>query len=497
MFNINLPIAILTDSYKAGHFAQYPDAEEMVAYGEFRHPYKGMKDQRIIFYGIRHIVENYLNRKWTVEDVEAADLFYKTHNVMETEYPFPKELFMKFVNENDGYFPVRLEALPEGTVVYAHVPVYQITAKKEYSRLVTFLETLLTQVWYPSTVATLSRHTKQLITECFEKSVDEEFHFLIPSRLHDFGFRGCTSVEQSVIGGLAHLLNFEGSDTMSACYYGQFHLNNGKPIASSIPATEHSVMTSWETELDAVINMAEKYGGGLFATVADSYDYDKFLHTVLPKIAPIVKEKGGTHVIRPDSGDPVRCVRKGLEACAHYYGYTVNSKGYKVLNNSAVIQGDGIGYETIKAILNDTINHGFSVQNVAFGMGSGLLHKLNRDTMSFATKLCHIRYADGTPRDVMKTPKTDAGKFSLPGRLQVYKVDGASTTYPSLAVWEDSIIETNILKAVYDCGPIEVEWETFDEIRARLNKEWDSSPEIYNAISRQLMKKVEDIKNSR
>lgn len=72
--------------------------------------------------------------------------------------------------------------------------------------------------------------------------------FLIYSRLHDFGFRGCTSVEQSVIGGVAHLLNFTGSDTMSAAWYAQFHLNGGKPVGCSIPATEHSVMTSHKNE---------------------------------------------------------------------------------------------------------------------------------------------------------------------------------------------------------------------------------------------------------
>lgn len=44
---------------------------------------------------------------------------------------------------------------------------------------------------------------------------------LLGSRLHDFGFRGCTCVEQSVIGGVAHLLNFNGTDTMSAAYYAQ------------------------------------------------------------------------------------------------------------------------------------------------------------------------------------------------------------------------------------------------------------------------------------
>jgi hypothetical protein len=35
--------------------------------------------------------------------------------------------------------------------------------------------------------------------------------------------------------------------------------------------------------------------------------------------------------------------------------------------------------------------------------------------MSFATKLCHVVYADGTAHDVMKHPATDKGKISLPG----------------------------------------------------------------------------------
>jgi nicotinic acid phosphoribosyltransferase len=488
---INLPIAVLTDSYKLSHPFCYPESNEMVAYGEFRIPYKGMEDERIVFYGIRYIVENYLNKKWTKEDVEKASIFFDTHNVLATKYPFPKDLFFKFIEENDGYFPITLEALPEGSVVYARVPVYQITAKGEYSRLVTFMESLLTGVWYGSTVATLSRHTKSLITKAFKASVDEEFNYLIPSRLHDFGLRGTTSVEQSVIGGLSHLLNFEGSDTMSAAYYGQFNLNNGKPIASSIPATEHSVMTSWETELDAVLNMVELYGDGLFATVADSYDYQNFLDTVLPVVAPLVKEKGGTHVIRPDSGEPVTCVIQGLEACAKYYGYSINKKGYKVLNNSAVIQGDGIDYHIINDILKATLDAGFSAQNVAFGMGSGLLQKLNRDTMSFATKLCYIEYKDGVKRDVMKFPKSDASKCSLPGKLQVIKNNGVPSTYPSPSF--EAGIKPNCLEIIYDCGPTNKKWDNFEELRNRVEREWNNCPEEHKAISDELGHKIEKI----
>jgi hypothetical protein len=38
--------------------------------------------------------------------------------------------------------------------------------------------------------------------------------------------------------------------------------------------------------------------------------------------------------------------------------------------------------------------------------------------MSFATKLCHVVYADGSTHDVMKHPATDKGKISLPGNSQ-------------------------------------------------------------------------------
>jgi nicotinic acid phosphoribosyltransferase len=211
----------------------------MTAYAEFRSSYeKDEEDERIVFFGIRYVIENYINKKWTMEDLDRCGVFYSTHKSGYTNFPFPRDLFKKFIEQNDGYFPVTIEALKEGSVIYPHIPVYQITAKDEYSPLVTFLETLLTMVWYPSTVATLSRRMKNIIEEGFLKSVDEDGFFLLHTRLHDFGFRGCTCVEQSIIGGTSHLLNFIGSDTSSASYYAQFYLNNGKPIAQSIPATE-------------------------------------------------------------------------------------------------------------------------------------------------------------------------------------------------------------------------------------------------------------------
>jgi nicotinamide phosphoribosyltransferase len=75
---------------------------------------------------------------------------------------------------------------------------------------------------YPTTVATLSRRARDVIEAAFEQSAEGGASSpLLQSRLHDFGFRGCCTVEQSVLGGVAHLLNFDGTDTLSAAYYAQ------------------------------------------------------------------------------------------------------------------------------------------------------------------------------------------------------------------------------------------------------------------------------------
>ncbi|KAJ3411307.1 hypothetical protein HDV05_002411 [Chytridiales sp. JEL 0842] len=467
----------------------------MVAYGEFRTAYeKDQVDQRMVFYGIRYIIENYINVKWTREEVDEAVDFFKTHNASlnpndpsTSVYPFPADLFYQFIKENGGYFPVKIQALPEGSVVYPHTPVFQIIAEGKYSRLVTYLETILTMIWYPSAVASLSRRCKDLISEAYKQTVDDASSFTLNSRLHDFGFRGCTSVEQSVIGGCAHLLNFEGTDTLSAAYYAQYKLNGKKPVATSIPATEHSVMTAHPDE-----KLLDQFGSGFCACVMDSYDYVHALEAVLPTIASLKVKKGGFLVLRPDSGDPVEVVLQGLRAADKVFGSTVNSKGFKVLKNVGIIQGDGINHVMLKKILDAVVKAGYAAQNVAYGMGGGLLQKVNRDTMSFATKLSQITYANGTARDVMKRPKTDAGKISLPGELTVVK--DPKTAVPTVHPHGDSAIDArNALVTVYDNGkPVFWKWESFDNVRKRLESEWASTAAFkkVEVVSAELRKKI-------
>ncbi|RHZ60515.1 hypothetical protein Glove_352g45 [Diversispora epigaea] len=489
---LGLPLLILTDSYKISHPFLYPEASKHVAYGEFRAGFnKDEEDTRLIFYGIRYIIENYVAKKWTLEDVELAEQFLSTHNDNYTNFPFHKELFLKFIKENDGYFPVRIEALPEGTCCHVHTPVYQIIAEGEYTPLVTFLETLLTMIWYPSTVATLSRRARDIIEEAFEDTVDEDGYFLLESRLQDSGFRGCTSLEQSIIGGAAHLINFRRSATMSASYYVQYKINNGKPIGLAIPATEHSVMLSHKTEKDALLRLIDRFGSGLYACVMDAFDYANALENIVPSIASQKLEKGGFLVLRPDSGDQVEVVLMALRAEEKIFGCDVNKKGYKVMRKCGVIQGDNVTIQSLKAILKAVKEAGYSVQNVLFGMGGGLLQKINRDTMSFATKLSHVKYADGTERNIMKIPKMDSKKISFPGEFVVKRNElGVPIVYPKECCPPND--PDNLLRVIYDHGKV-VEWDDFDTIRKRVFKEWKALPKVYNNISPELKSKIDKV----
>ncbi len=491
-----IPLGIMADSYKAAHFEMYPEAQKMVAYGEFRAPFKDLQgDTRFVFYGIRYLVETYLDHRWTDADVDRARDFYATHNAGFTPFPFPEHLFRKFVRENHGYFPVTIQALPEGTVAHIHVPVYQITADGDYARLVTFLETVLTHVWYPSTVATLSRKCREIIGEAFTATVDVENASLLDSRLHDFGFRGCTSLEQAVIGGSAHLLSFVGSDTMPACFYAQYHLNGGRPVATSVPASEHSVMTSFAHERQAFAHMIHTYGGGVFSVVMDSYDYNRALTEIVPSLKAEYLAKRqttgrGFMVFRPDSGDPVEAVLAGIRAADAAFGSTVNKAGYRVPRDVAVMQGDGISVVELRRILAAVTAEKWSAQACLFGMGGGLLQKVNRDTMSFATKLSHVRYADGSVRDIMKKPKTDSEKISLPGVLKVVRDSrGVPTVYPE----EDTAVHgPNMLETVWDNGPVRGHtWDSFDVLRERTRREWDALPPVHDPRSATLKAKID------
>ena len=449
-------IILNTDSYKTSMFKQYPlGTTGVYSYIESR----GGRYDRTVFFGLQAFIKEYLLEPITQADIDFAEEILTAHGE-----PFNRSGWEYILQEHAGYLPVVIKAVPEGTVV----PVKNVLATIENTDpkcfwLTTWLETaLLRAIWYPTTVATQSYTIKQVILDYLERNGDPT---LIDFKLHDFGARGVSSFESASIGGAAHLVNFMGTDTLSGLLYAREYYNAG--IAGfSIPAAEHSTITSWgrENEVKAYANMLTQFAkpGAIVAIVSDSYDvYNAAEKLWGTELRQQVVDSGATVVIRPDSGDPVEVNRKLIEILGQKFGYTVNAKGFKVLNNVRLIQGDGVNELTIRSILGAFMAMGWSADNIAFGMGGALLQAVDRDTQKFAMKCSSVCIAEKWI-NVQKDPVTDSGKKSKAGRVTLYKrrVIGMEEYYSGVEDWTPSA-----LVEVFRNGKLVTEY-TFDQVRA-------------------------------
>lgn len=445
-----------TDSYKFSHWKQYPPKTQYVR--SYLEPRGGVY-KRVMTYGalqvfIRELFGQPITR-WMVDEAEEYVTEHMGPGI------FNRKGWEHILREHDGFIPLRIRAVPEGLFV----PVGNALLTVENSDpavpwLTNYFETAM-YPWYPYTVATLSNHCRQIILKSLEQTGDPA---LIDTRLHDFGYRGTTDPFvgwQAAVGGLAHLVNFKGTDNVPALwaarrYYGGLTGAGGlPPIAGiSIPAAEHSTITSWgrEHELDAYRNMLEQFPTGYMAVVSDSYDIYNACEKIWGEtLRDQVTGRDGVLVIRPDSGNPPEVVRKCLEILGHKFGKTPNQKGYRVLHPKVrLIQGDGVDPASIDQILAVMGINGWSADNIAFGMGGALLQKVNRDTMRFAFK-CMSVVIDGVEHDVWKDPITDKGKRSKAGNLTlVGTLDGRYATARRGSVmtaeWSD------VMRTVYDTG---------------------------------------------
>jgi nicotinamide phosphoribosyltransferase len=446
------------DSYKASHWLQYPPhTTGMYSYLESR----GGKYPVTVFFGLQYILKQYLARPVEPWMVEEAATFFAAHGV-----PFNQEGWRYIAEDLKGLLPIRIKAVAEGTVVPIHNVLMTIesTDPKTFW-LVSWLETLLLRVWYPTTVATQSWHLKQLIYRALAQTADHP-DAEIGFKLHDFGARGVSSCESSGIGGMAHLVNFSGSDTVQGVLYANHYYNH--PMAAySIPAAEHSTVTAWgrQGEEKAYQNMLDQFAkpGALVAVVSDSYDLWNAVDCLWgDRLRQAVIDSGATVIIRPDSGNPVEVVGKVLQRLEHHFGSTLNGKGYKVLNHVRVIQGDGVNEDSIAEILQSIETLGFSATNLAFGMGGALLQKLNRDTQQFAIKCSEVTVA-GKAIPVFKDPITDPGKVSKRGRLALLKTDAAG--YKTVEETTHTA-QLNQLSLMFENGHI-LQEETFEAVRQR------------------------------
>jgi len=453
-------IILSTDSYKHSQYKQYPpNTTSVFSYIEAR----GGRYDETVFFGLQGFIKKYLTTPITMADINQAEVIINGHIGPGL---FNRDGWEYVLNEHDGYLPLKIRAVPEGTVIGTkNVLVAVENTDPNCFWLTSFIETAMLRVWYPITVATKSREIKKVIKTYLEMTSDESALEGLSFKLHDFGARGVSSEESAGIGGASHLVNFMGTDTIEGMVWAMEYYNTDIP-GLSVPASEHSTMTSWgrENESDAYKNMIEQFGGDfpIVSVVSDSYDIFNAVENIWgDELKDIVDESGSMLVIRPDSGEPAEVVSKIATLLDSKFGSTVNTKGFKVLNGVRILQGDGLNdIADFSIILSTLTSLGFSTDNVVFGMGGGLLQQVNRDTCKMAMKASYT-IADGSGRDVYKDPITDSGKRSKRGKLGLIYQDGVYKTVSEKEAGEDDILQT-----VYCDGKLFNE-ATLEEIRKR------------------------------
>ncbi|WP_136442453.1 nicotinate phosphoribosyltransferase [Pacificoceanicola onchidii] len=449
-----------TDSYKYSHPQQFPDGTEQVfAYIEPRRA-NGEMDE-VLFFGLQAELVKLEGTVVTQAMLDEAAPFIEAHGLS-----LYTKMFQYIIDAHDGRLPVQIDALAEGTLAPAAIPQVRIvnTDPKCWA-LPGFLETrLLRAVWYPSTVATISNAVIRQIRERLIRTdgSDDGLAF----KLHDFGARGATSAQSAALGAAAHLVNSMGTDTVAGLVLAR-NVYGAEMAGFSIPATEHSTVTSFgvDGELAFMRRFLADNPTGIIACVSDSYDLMRAVRDYWgTELSDSVLARDGVLVVRPDSGDPLRIVPDVIEALMERFGHSLTENGFRILPDQVrVIQGDGVNPTSIVRIMDEMIERGLAIGNIAFGMGGGLLQKLDRDTFSYSMKTSAIR-ANGVWRDVFKDPVTAGGaKTSRKGRIGVMQTDGGR-----FAVRPQDNIPTgqDALKPVFRDGRI-VTRHSFDAIRKR------------------------------
>lgn len=414
---------LATDAYKTTHWKQLPaDVTHCSAYLESR----GGEFSKTLQIGIMPKIEEYFAGEVLTKDMigEAEE---ELGCVFGTKDHFNKKGWNRLLEKHEGRLPISIQMIPEGVWVPKNNVLVQVTnTDEEFPWLPNFCESSLLHVWHPISVGTLSGNIRALIKRYADRSSDTG---VSPFHLNDFGYRSSTCLTAARSAGMAHLANFQGTDTLVANKLIRDSYNGPRGYGKSVFATEHFTTTIWsrEKECEAYREFLTRCPEGIASLVIDSYDPFEAVKMLGTTLKELVLSRGSATgfaktVVRPDSGDPVTVSVQIIRLLDLYFGSTINSKGFKVLHPKVgAIYGDGINYKSIDAILEAVTVAGYSTDCIVFGAGSALVNEVVRDTHKFAFKCSAARRRDGVWFDVYKDPSTDRGKRSKRGVLKSVK----------------------------------------------------------------------------
>jgi nicotinamide phosphoribosyltransferase len=436
MLSDRIPTPLQTDGYKLGHHYMYMGGTlNLMSYDEAR---LGAKYDKSLIIGQQPLIKKHLigRRINSIHEVKMCHEFCREYFMGHDYFNF--DMWKRIYTHHDGKLPLRIKSIQEGVMLPISNAISTIeatdntidpkTGKGYFVPLINHFETIFTHVWGPQNVGTLAKYIYDTMKDYFDETVDDDMHVLLPYMMHDFGYRGVMCDEQGGVAGSGFLPVFQGTDTLRAIYEVIKYYGTNKMPGFSVAASEHSVMTQ-KTEsgeysvIEHIVRNTPE--GAILSIVNDSYDCVRFVTEYLPRLEPLIKERGIKFVVRPDSprfknDNPEDQVLWLNNQLAKQFGTTANKKGYLVVNpNFGTIYGDGIGPRDILNCLETLKMGGFAASSCVYGMGGGLLQKHNRDTQRKAFKCCARETEEGWS-DVYKKP-LDSSKASKAGRLAVVK----------------------------------------------------------------------------
>jgi nicotinamide phosphoribosyltransferase len=505
----NLESILLTDGYKLGHRVQYPEGTEYV-YSNWTPRsnayYPEAKDGVVVF-GIQYFIKEYLIKRFN------DDFFNKPINEVIDTYKrrvsyftgvSPDTIDTTHIEDLHklGYLPIRIKALPEGTMCPIKIPAMTlVNTNPKFFWLTNYFETLISAtLWMPMTSATTSRLAKKLLVQHAKKTgfyndPNIELGFLC----HDFSMRGMAGLESAIISGMGHLTSFIGSETIPAVRALEEYYNadvEKELVSATVPATEHSVMCAGgcDDEFETFKRLiTETYPEGFISIVSDTWDYWKVITEYLPRLKNEIMARNGRVVIRPDSGDPVQiicgmtkseiignsenyqeqsripeyAIDGTYEVLWNIFGGTINKQGYRVLDpHIGLIYGDSINLGRQKEIYRRLEAKGFAATNLVLGYGSFSFQFKSRDSLGFAMKATWCKI-NGKQKEIFKCPKTDNGtKKSLKGLIEVIQdSNGYMFAKDQVSLDEE---KQGLLQTVFEDGKLVKEF-TLAEIRKNVN----------------------------
>lgn len=480
---------LLIDFYKAVHAEMLPDGiTKSVSYFTPRMS-RVKRWDKVVMFGLQGFIKtwliDYFNREFFNRPFDQV--IHEYRRVMDASLGAGAYNIGKIVKLHRlGYLPIEIVALPEGTRVPMHVPMFGITnTHPDFAWLPQSLESLISaESWHPMITATVGYTYRQIVNKYYDLTCDDVIRR--SKALGAFDFRGEECLESAVKAGAGWCLSFLNTATVPVIPYLEQIYNcdcTKEPVAYGSPSTEHSVMCSnfavdgdEETLLRRLLT--EIYPNTSFSAVLDSYDYWNVIDNILPKLKPEILAHNGCMLMRGDSGDCVDVVTRTVFKLWELFGGTVNSKGYKVLDpHVKAIYGDSITIQRCEEIYKILMENGFACSNVSLGVGSfsfqcieedGELKPFTRDTFSSCIKATYCEI-NGKPTPIFKNPKDGGFKKSQKGCCLVYRDADGNLDYLDELTWEQACDRSNLLVPVFRDGKLLKEY-SLAEVREILHE---------------------------